>query len=394
MPLWPNCLKTRKFQGQTLDFKGVFGYFRAPVFTPSNSVGSMSMQRMKLSQFRYDLPEELIAQYPLDNRDDSRLMIVHRDTGKFEHRMFKDVVDIFDEGDVFVANNTKVFPAKMYGNKEKTGAVIEVFLLRELNRESLLWDVLVDPARKIRIGNKLYFGENDELVAEVIDNTTSRGRTLRFLFNGSHEEFMQTVNQLGETPLPRYMTRPAEPEDRDRFQTIYATEEGAVAVPTAGLHFSKNLLKRLEIKGIDMTFLTLHIGLGTFREVEVEDLSKHKVDSEQLIINEECVSHVNQGIESGKKIVAVGTTALRGLETSVSTTQTLKPFSGWTNRFIYPKYDFQIADALITNFHTPQSTLLMMTSAFAGHELTMEAYQEAIKEKYRFFAYGDALLIM
>jgi len=295
---------------------------------------------------------------------------------------------------VFVANNTKVFPAKMYGNKEKTGAVIEVFLLRELNRESLLWDVLVDPARKIRIGNKLYFGENDELVAEVIDNTTSRGRTLRFLFNGTHEEFMQTVSQLGETPLPRYMTRPAEPEDRDRFQTIYATEEGAVAVPTAGLHFSKNLLKRLEIKGIDMAFLTLHIGLGTFREVEVEDLSKHKVDSEQLIINDQCVSQVNRGIESGKKVVAVGTTALRGLENSVSTTQTLKPFSGWTNRFIYPKYDFQIANALITNFHTPQSTLLMVTSAFAGHELTMEAYHEAIKEKYRFFAYGDALLVL
>ena len=350
----------------------------------------MAMQRMKLSQFRYELPEELIAQHPLDNRDDSRLMIVHRDTGKFEHRMFKDVVDIFDEGDVFVANNTKVFPAKMYGNKEKTGAVIEVFLLRELNRESLLWDVLVDPARKIRIGNKLYFGENDELVAEVIDNTTSRGRTLRFLFNGTHEEFMQTVSQLGETPLPRYMTRPAEPEDRERFQTIYASEEGAVAVPTAGLHFSKNLLKRLEIKGIDMAFLTLHIGLGTFREVEVEDLSKHKVDSEQLTINEECARIVNRGIENKKRIVAVGTTSLRGLETSVSTTQTLKPFSGWTNRFIYPKFDFQIADALITNFHTPQSTLLMTTSAFAGHELTMEAYQEAIKEKYRFFAYGDA----
>ncbi|HAY56117.1 MAG TPA: tRNA preQ1(34) S-adenosylmethionine ribosyltransferase-isomerase QueA [Flavobacteriales bacterium] len=349
---------------------------------------------MKLSQFRYELPEELIAQHPLDNRDDSRLMIVHRDTGKFEHRMFKDVVDIFDEGDVFVANNTKVFPAKMYGNKEKTGAVIEVFLLRELNRESLLWDVLVDPARKIRIGNKLYFGENDELVAEVIDNTTSRGRTLRFLFNGTHEEFMQTVSQLGETPLPRYMTRQAEPEDRERFQTIYASEEGAVAVPTAGLHFSKNLLKRLEIKGIDMAFLTLHIGLGTFREVEVEDLSKHKVDSEQLIINEDCVAMVNKGIESKKKVVAVGTTALRGLETSVSTTQTPKPFSGWTNRFIYPKFDFQIADALITNFHTPQSTLLMTTSAFAGHELTMEAYQEAIKEKYRFFAYGDALLVL
>ena len=354
----------------------------------------MAMQRMKLSQFRYEVPDELVAQYPLDNRDDSRLMIVNRETGKFEHRMFKDVVDIFDEGDVFVANNTRVFPAKMYGNKEKTGAVIEVFLLRELNRESLLWDVLVDPARKIRIGNKLYFGENDELVAEVIDNTTSRGRTLRFLFNGTHEEFMQTVHQLGHTPLPRYMTREAESEDRERFQTIYASEEGAVAVPTAGLHFSKNLLKRLEIKGIDMAFLTLHIGLGTFREVEVEDLSKHKVDSEELLINEECTRLVNRGIENKKRIVAVGTTSLRGLENSVSTTQTLKPFQGWTNKFIYPKFDFQIADALLTNFQTPQSTLLMTTSAFAGHELTMEAYQEAIKEKYRFFAYGDALLVL
>ena len=252
----------------------------------------------------------------------------------------------------------------------------------------------MDPARKIRIGNKLYFGENDELVAEVIDNTTSRGRTLRFLFNGTHEEFMQTVHQLGQTPLPRYMTRDAEPEDRDRFQTIYASEEGAVAVPTAGLHFSKNLLKRLEIKGIDLALLTLHIGLGTFREVEVEDLSKHKVDSEELIINELCTRIVNRGIENKKRIVAVGTTALRGLETSVSTTQTLKPFQGWTNKFIYPKFHFQIADALITNFHTPQSTLLMTTSAFAGHELTMEAYHEAIKEKYRFFAYGDALMVI
>ena len=354
----------------------------------------MAMQRMKLSQFRYDVPEKLVAQYPLDNRDDSRLMIINRETGTFEHRMFKDVVDIFDEGDVLVANNTRVFPAKMFGNKEKTGAVIEVFLLRELNRESLLWDVLVDPARKIRIGNKLYFGENDELVAEVIDNTTSRGRTLRFLFNGTHEEFMQTVHQLGQTPLPRYMTRDAEPEDRDRFQTIYASEEGAVAVPTAGLHFSKNLLKRLEIKGIDLAFLTLHIGLGTFREVEVEDLSKHKVDSEELTINKECTRIVNRGIENKKRIVAVGTTSLRGLETSVSTTQTLKPYKGWTNKFIYPQFDFQIADALITNFHTPQSTLLMTTAAFAGHELTMEAYHEAIKEKYRFFAYGDALMVV
>ena len=348
---------------------------------------------MKLSSFKYDIPEELIAQHPLENRDDSRLMVVDRASGTFEHKMFKDILDEFDEGDVFVANDTKVFPARLYGNKEKTGAVIEVFLLRELNRESILWDVLVDPARKIRIGNKLYFGENDELVAEVIDNTTSRGRTLRFLFDGSYEEFMDVVFQLGETPLPRYVKRDVEPEDSERFQTIYAKNLGAVAVPTAGLHFSKQLLKRLEIKGIDMSYLTLHIGLGTFRPVEVEDLTKHKVDSEQLIIPSACVDRVNRAKENGKKIVAVGTTALRARETSVSTTNTLKEFSGWTNKFIFPKYDFKISDALITNFHTPQSTLLMMTSAFGGHDLVMEAYQEAMKEKYRFFAYGDALLI-
>lgn len=348
---------------------------------------------MKLSSFKYDIPEDLVAQHPLDNRDDSRLMVVDRATGTFEHKMFKDVLDEFDEGDVFVANDTKVFPARLYGNKEKTGAVIEVFLLRELNRESILWDVLVDPARKIRIGNKLYFGENDELVAEVIDNTTSRGRTLRFLFDGSYEEFMEVVFQLGETPLPRYIKRDVEAEDRERFQTIYAKNLGAVAVPTAGLHFSKQLLKRLEIKGIDMAYLTLHIGLGTFRPVEVEDLTKHKVDSEQLIIPTSCVDRVNQAKANGKKVVAVGTTALRAMETSVSTTNTLKEFSGWTNKFIFPKYDFKISDALITNFHTPQSTLLMLSAAFGGYELVMEAYQEAMKEKYRFFAYGDALLI-
>jgi S-adenosylmethionine:tRNA ribosyltransferase-isomerase len=348
---------------------------------------------MKLSSFKYDIPQDLVAQHPLDNRDDSRLLVVDRATGTFEHKMFKDVLDEFDEGDVFVANDTKVFPARLYGNKEKTGAVIEVFLLRELNRESILWDVLVDPARKIRIGNKLYFGENDELVAEVIDNTTSRGRTLRFLFDGSYEEFMEVVFQLGETPLPRYIKRDVEAEDRERFQTIYAKNLGAVAVPTAGLHFSKQLLKRLEIKGIDMAYLTLHIGLGTFRPVEVEDLTKHKVDSEQLIIPTSCVDRVNAAKANGKKVVAVGTTALRAMETSVSTTNTLKEFSGWTNKFIFPKYDFKISDALITNFHTPQSTLLMLSAAFGGYELVMEAYQEAMKEKYRFFAYGDALLI-
>jgi len=348
---------------------------------------------MKLTSFKYDIPEELIAQKPLDNRDDSRLMVVDRKSGTIEHKMFKDVLDEFDEGDVFVANDTRVFPAKLYGNKEKTGAVIEVFLLRELNRESILWDVLVDPARKIRIGNKLYFGENDELIAEVIDNTTSRGRTLRFLFDGSYEEFMDAIFQLGETPLPKYIAREVEADDRERFQTIYAKNLGAVAVPTAGLHFSKQLMKRLEIKGIDMTYLTLHIGLGTFRPVEVEDLTKHKVDSEQLIIPESCVDRVNRAKTEGKRIVSVGATAMRAMETSVSTTNTLKPYNGWTNKFIFPKYDFKISDALITNFHTPQSTLLMLSSAFAGHDLIMEAYALAQKEKYRFFAYGDALLI-
>jgi len=348
---------------------------------------------MKLSNFKYTIPKDLVATHPLDNRDDSRMLVVDRATGTFEHKMFKDVIDMFDPGDVFVANDTKVFPAKLYGNKEKTGAVIEVFLLRELNRESLLWDVLVDPARKIRIGNKLYFGENDELVAEVIDNTTSRGRTLRFLFDGTYEEFMDRIFLLGETPIPKYLKREVEPLDRERFQTIYARNLGAVAVPTAGLHFSKQMLKRLEIKGIDMAFLTLHIGLGTFRPVEVEDLTKHKVDSEQLIIPDDCVATVNAAKLAGRKIVAVGTTALRAMETSVSTSNTLKPYFGWTNKFIFPPFDFRISDVLITNFHTPQSTLLMLTSAFGGHDLVMDAYKEAIKEEYRFYAYGDALMI-
>ncbi len=353
----------------------------------------MSAQRMKLSHFKFDLPEEQIARYPLDNREDSRLMVVDRKTGKFEHKMFKDIIQIFDEGDVFVANNTKVFPARLYGNKEKTGAVIEVFLLRELNEESMLWDVLVDPARKIRIGNKLYFGENDELVAEVIDNTTSRGRTLRFLFDGTKSEFLKKIAALGEIPLPRYLDRGTEDIDSERFQTIYGNVEGAVGAPAAGLHFSKQILKRLEIKGIDMSFLTLHIGLGTFREVVVEDITKHKVDSEQLIIPQTCVDRVNRAKQKEKRVCAIGTTAMRAMETSVSTTNTLKPFSGWTNKFIFPKYDFRVADSLLTNFHTPQSTLLMLQSAFAGHELIMDAYNDAIKEGYRFYVYGDALLI-
>jgi S-adenosylmethionine:tRNA ribosyltransferase-isomerase len=349
---------------------------------------------MKLSQFKFDLPDKLIAQHPADNRDESRLMVVHRDTGEIEHRMFKDVLDYFDNGDVMVLNNTRVFPARMYGNKEKTGATIEVFLLRELNRESLLWDVLVDPARKIRIGNKLYFGENDELVAEVIDNTTSRGRTLRFLFDGTHEEFKETVYKLGQTPLPKYIDRDVEPEDKERFQTIYAKHEGAVAVPTAGLHFSRQLMKRLELKGVEFSELTLHVGLGTFRPVEVEDLTKHKMDSEQIIIPENTADRVNQAKDEKRKVCAVGTTVMRGLESSVSTYDRLKPYEGWTNRFLFPPYEFHIANCMITNFHTPESTLLMMAAAFGGYDLIMKAYKEAIKKEYRFFAYGDAMLIL
>lgn len=349
---------------------------------------------MKLGQFRYKLPQELIAQYPANHRDEARLMVVHKKTGKIEHRVFKDILDYFDEGDVMVNNNTRVFPARMYGNKEKTGSMIEVFMLRELNAQSLLWDTVVDPARKIRIGNKLYFGKNDELVAEVIDNTTSRGRTLRFLFDGSHEEFKKLVYELGETPLPKYITRPVEPEDEERYQTIYAKHEGAVAAPTAGLHFSRELSKRLEIKGINMAELTLHIGLGTFRTVEVEDLTKHKTDSEQLIIPEETAKMVNDAKANGRRVCAVGTTVARAFESSVSTNNALKPFDGWSSKFIFPPFDFQIADSLITNFHEPESVLLMMTTAFGGYDLIMDAYQQAIKEKYRFFCYGDAMLIL
>ncbi|MFT6502161.1 MAG: S-adenosylmethionine:tRNA ribosyltransferase-isomerase [Crocinitomicaceae bacterium] len=349
---------------------------------------------MKLSQFNFDLPEELIAEYPSENRDESRMMVIHRDTGKIEHKLFKDVINYIDEGDVMIMNNTKVFPARMYGNKEKTGAKIEVFLLRELNRESLLWDVLVDPARKIRIGNKLYFGEDDSLVAEVIDNTTSRGRTLRFLFDGPYEEFKKAITKLGETPLPKYIKREVEKTDEDRYQTIYAKEEGAVAAPTAGLHFSRQLLKRLELKGVEFAEVTLHIGLGTFRPVEVEDLTKHKMDSEQAYVTQECADIVNKAKVNKQKIIAVGTTSMRTIESSVSTDGMLKPYDGWTNKFIFPPYDFSIADILITNFHTPLSTLLMMISAFCGHDLMMEAYQEAIKEKYRFYSYGDAMMII
>jgi S-adenosylmethionine:tRNA ribosyltransferase-isomerase len=349
---------------------------------------------MKLSQFKLKIPDELIAQHPAQERDEARMMVVKRKSGEIEHKMFKDIVDYFDDGDVMILNNTRVFPARLYGNKEKTGARIEVFLLRELNRESRLWDVLVDPARKIRIGNKLYFGDDDSLVAEVIDNTTSRGRTLRFLFDGPYEDFKRTVYELGETPIPKYITRPVEPEDEDRYQTIFAEVEGAVAAPTGGLHFSRNLMKRLELKGIDFTKLTLHTGLGTFRPVEVEDLTKHKMDSEEMMIPDDCVTRVNEAISNKKRVCAVGTTVMRAIETSVSTGGHLKPYSGWTNKFIFPPYEFSIANSMITNFHDTESTLLMMVSAFGGYDLVREAYETAIKEKYRFQAYGDAMLII
>ncbi len=349
---------------------------------------------MKLSHFNFDLPAELLAEFPSENRDEARLMVVHRKTGEIEHKLFKDVIDYFDDGDVMVLNNTKVFPARLFGNKEKTGARIEVFLLRELNEEQRLWDVLVDPARKIRIGNKLYFGEDDSLVAEVIDNTTSRGRTLRFLYDGSYEEFRKKLLELGETPIPKYINRDVTPEDADRYQTIYAKEEGAVAAPTAGLHFSKHLMKRLEIKGVDFAEVTLHIGLGTFNPVEVEDLSKHKMDSEEMVITQEACDVVNNAKANKKKVCCVGTTSMRAMESSVSSMQTLNPFAGWTNKFIYPPYEFSIADCMITNFHTPKSTLLMMISAFCGHDLMKKAYEEAIKEKYKFYSYGDAMLII
>jgi len=348
---------------------------------------------MKLSKFKFNLPPELLADKPADERDESRLLVLHKDTGEIEHRMFKDIIEYFDDGDLMIMNDTKVFPARMYGNKEKTGAKIEVFLLRELNRENYLWDVLVDPARKIRIGNKLYFGD-DDLVAEVIDNTTSRGRTLRFLYDGSYEDFKAIINRLGETPIPKYINRAVEPEDAERYQTVYAKNEGAVAAPTAGLHFSKHLMKRLEIKGIDFAFVTLHVGLGSFRTVEVEDLTKHKMDSEEAFIDEECVDKVNNAKKAKRKICAVGTTSMRAIESSVSTDGLLKPYQGWTNKFIFPPYDFSVANCMITNFHMPESTLLMMTTAFGGYDNVMKAYKEAIKEKYRFFTYGDAMLII
>lgn len=349
---------------------------------------------MKLSKFNFNLPTEQIALYPSKNRDESRLMVVNRKTGKIEHRIFKEILDYFGPKDVFIFNNTRVFPARLYGNKEKTGARIEVFLLRELNEELRLWDVLVDPARKIRIGNKLYFGEDDSMVAEVIDNTTSRGRTLRFLYDGNHDDFKKVLYSLGETPLPKYIDRPVEPDDEERYQNIFATEEGAVVAPAAGMHFSRELMKRLEIKDCRFAFLTLHSGLGNFREIDVEDLTKHKMDSEQMFVNADVVSTVNAAKDSNNQICAVGTSVMRAIETAVSTDGHLKEFEGWTNKFIFPPYDFSVATSMVTNFHMPLSTLLMMTASFGGYELIMDAYDVALKEGYKFGAYGDAMLIL
>jgi S-adenosylmethionine:tRNA ribosyltransferase-isomerase len=349
---------------------------------------------MKLSQFNYYLPEELIAEFPPENRDESRLMVLHRDTQTIEHKTFKDILGYFGEGDVFVINNTKVFPARLHGEKEKTGAKIEVFLLRELNPESRLWDVMVDPARKIRIGNKLYFGEEGELVAEVIDNTTSRGRTLRFLFDGPYEDFKKLIKRLGETPLPRVIKRPVVPEDEERYQTIYAKYEGAVAAPTAGFHFSRELMKRLELIGVEFAELTLHAGLGNFRDIEVEDLTKHKMDSEEMILTQDQADIINNAKAQKKKVCGIGTTTIKAMETAVTITGKVKPYSGWTNKFIFPPYDFMVADSLITNFHLPKSSVMMLVAAFAGYDFLMKAYKEAIDKKYRFFTYGDAMLIL
>ena len=349
---------------------------------------------MKLSHSQFDLPEGLLAEYPSENRDESKLMVLNRKEQTIEHKSFKDIIDYFDEEDVMVLNNTKVFPARLFGNKEKTGARIEVFLLRELNSEQRLWDVLVDPARKIRIGNKLYFGDDDKLVAEVIDNTTSRGRTLRFLYDGCYDDFRTKLTELGQTPLPKYINREVEPDDKERYQTIFAKNEGAVAAPTAGLHFSRHLLKRLEIKGINFAEITLHVGLGTFNPVEVEDLSKHKMDSEEIDVDKNATTVINKGLREKRRICAVGTTSMRAIESCVSSSGTLNEYTGWTNKFIFPPYEFSIANCMITNFHMPKSTLMMMTSAFAGHDFMFRAYDEAIKNKYNFFSYGDAMLII
>ena len=349
---------------------------------------------MKLSQFKFNLTADKIASEPSYWRDECKLMVLHKDTGEIEHRLFKNIIDYFEKGDTFVFNNTKVFPARLYGKKEKTGADIEVFLLRELNSEQRLWDVIVDPARKIRIGNKLYFGEDDSLVAEVIDNTTSRGRTLRFLYDGSYEEFKSVLYSLGETPVPKWVKPQVTPEDAERYQTIFATEEGAVCAPAAGLHFSRELFNRLILKDINKAYITLHMGIGHFRPVDVEDLSKHKMDSERLIVTPEAASVINGTKDAGHKVLAVGITVIRALETFVTTDDKVKPFDGWTNKFIFPPYRFSVPDAIVSNFHLPESTMLMSVAAFGGYEKVMEAYKQALENDYTFGPYGDALLII
>jgi len=350
--------------------------------------------KYKLSMFGFDLPEKLIADTPIKNRDDAKLMVLHKKTGEIEHKKVADLIDYFDDGDVICVNNTKVFPARLYANKEKTGARIEVFLLRELNKKNRLWDVLVDPARKIRIGNKLFFGENDELIAEVIDNTTSRGRTLRFLYDGTHEEFKETLNALGQTPLPRFIKREPTNQDTERYQTVFAKHEGAVAAPTAGLHFSKTQMLKMQIKGVEFADTTLHVGLGTFSPIMVEDLSKHKMESEQMNIEEDAANKINNAIAKQQRICAVGTTVMRSLESTVSTKNMVIPFNGWTNVFIFPPHEFKIATSMITNFHLPKSSLMMQVSAFSGYDLLMKAYKEGVKKKYKFHTFGDAMLII
>lgn len=349
---------------------------------------------MKLSQFKFRLPEELIAQYPSENRDECRLMVVDAATGEISHHIFKEIINYFDEGDVMVFNDTKVFPARLYGNKEKTGACIEVFLLRELNAENKLWDVLVEPARKIRIGNKLYFGDDESMVAEVIDNTTSRGRTLRFLYDGPHEEFKEALYAMGETPLPEYINRKVEEIDAERYQCIFAKKEGAVMAPAAGMHFSREVLKRLEIKGVEQGFLTLHSGRGNYKEIDVEDLTKHRMDSEEMFVDETLVELVNNAKDHNKHVCAVGTSVMRGLASAVCMNGHLMTYEGWTNKFIFPPYDFTVADRMVSNFHLPYSTMLMMVAAFGGYDLIMRAYEEAVKENYGFGAYGDAMLVL
>ena len=349
---------------------------------------------MKLSQFNFDLPSDRIATEPPRWRDEAKLMVLHRKTGEIEHKLFKDIIQYFEKGDIFVLNDTKVFPASLSGKKEKTGADIEVFLLRELNKEQRLWDVIVDPARKIRIGNKLYFGEDDSLVAEVIDNTTSRGRTLRFLYDGNYDEFKQVLLSLGRTPVPTWVKPTVTPEDKENFQTIFARNEGAVSAPAAGLHFSRELFNRMILKDINKTFITVHMGIGHFRQVDVEDLSKHKMDSERIIISPAAAGEINATKRAGHKVLAVGVTVIRALESFVTTNNEVNPTDGWTNKFIFPPHSFAIPDAIVSNFHRPCSTMLMSVAAFGGYANVMNAYKVALEGDYRFGPYGDAMLIV